>query len=237
MSVAYFFSIRGQQAGPFDDAAIRAHIAAGDIDRRTLTWHTGMASWQPAQQIAEFLDRYGDALPSESQPPPLPGDGQADTAAPPPLPDSKPAAGAPGPETAAPDTPKDGLTDMAYRFVMWGYRSRRGGKSPVCDYVRADPKRAVPVAALTLLAMALIVALGFSWVPGALDDNQGAQTVPTVQQGYPPAGGMENYRIWKDTHDYNQRILDDTYKSNSDAFNRTQETYRRGTYDWYNDKD
>lgn len=63
---AFFVAIAGQQAGPFDLAALQAKAAAGQLKADTLVWKAGMAQWLPAGQVAELSGILA------SVPPPLP---------------------------------------------------------------------------------------------------------------------------------------------------------------------
>jgi len=62
----WFAGIGGQQAGPFDAAALAAQVAAGKLTRDTLVWKTGMGAWTPAGQVPELASFFGQV------PPPLP---------------------------------------------------------------------------------------------------------------------------------------------------------------------
>ena len=46
--------INGQQSGPFDAAALRQMVAAGQIRHDTLVWRAGMATWQPMAAVADL---------------------------------------------------------------------------------------------------------------------------------------------------------------------------------------
>ena len=61
----YYLGKEGKQTGPFDLNAITKRIANGEIARTTLLWSTGMETWQPAEQFAEFSQLF-------HSPPPLP---------------------------------------------------------------------------------------------------------------------------------------------------------------------
>ena len=63
----FYAAIGGQQAGPFDLQALRAHAASGALTRDTLVWRQGMAGWTPAGQVTELA-----ALFAAAGPPPLP---------------------------------------------------------------------------------------------------------------------------------------------------------------------
>lgn len=63
----YFAAIDGQQAGPFDAAALKAQIESGTVTRETLVWTEGMAEWTAAGQVDAVATMFG------ATPPPLPG--------------------------------------------------------------------------------------------------------------------------------------------------------------------
>ncbi|MEM7416270.1 MAG: SPFH domain-containing protein [Gemmatimonadota bacterium] len=63
----FFAAIGGQQAGPFDAAAMAQQIASGAVTRETLVWTDGMADWTAAGQVDAVAKMFG------SSPPPLPG--------------------------------------------------------------------------------------------------------------------------------------------------------------------
>ena len=222
MNSSYFFNIDGKPVGPLTEPVIREHIEAGRIARDTLSWCEGMVDWKPFREVSELMEVFAAALPA--QPPPLP---DAGAVSPPPLPKQE-SGGAPHAATSDTDSP-------AYRFVTWMYRSRRGGKSRVCDYVDEDPKRAMPVAVLTVAALLIGLALALSWIPDSMemDAQQSApQSQAMAPPAYPPAGGMDAYRAWKDAHDYNQGVIDETFKSNRESFDRQLDSYGDATYDW-----
>jgi len=65
-AAAWFAGFGGQQAGPFDAAALAGHVSGGRLTRETLVWKAGMANWTPAGQVAELASLFGQV------PPPLP---------------------------------------------------------------------------------------------------------------------------------------------------------------------
>ena len=65
-AVAFHAAINGAQAGPFDMAALAAHVNAGTIKRATLVWKTGMAGWAAAETVPELAGLFA------AVPPPLP---------------------------------------------------------------------------------------------------------------------------------------------------------------------
>ena len=65
-AVQYYVALDGQQAGPFDMAALQSYESSGRLTRDTLVWKQGMAAWTPAGQVGELSGLFG------STPPPLP---------------------------------------------------------------------------------------------------------------------------------------------------------------------
>src|SRR5207344_1224993 len=47
-AMTFFAAINGQQVGPLDVAALTAKAREGAINRQTLVWRQGMASWAAA---------------------------------------------------------------------------------------------------------------------------------------------------------------------------------------------
>lgn len=229
MSGNYFFSIRGKAEGPLDEQAVREHIAAGRITRDTLVWCDGMSGWQALREVTELVEQYGALMEDTPRPPPLPREAHSGPTTPPPIPGAK---SAPGPGASAAAGP-DELNTLAYRFVNWMYRPRRGGHSRVCEYVEEDPKRALPVAALTMLAILVMLGFALSWIPDAMEQDRAPQPAQVMApQAYPPAADMGAYRAWQDAYRYNQGVLDETFKSNRDSFDRQLKSYGDATYDW-----
>jgi membrane protease subunit (stomatin/prohibitin family) len=66
-AVAFHAAIDGAAAGPFDLAALSAHVHTGKLNRNTLVWKTGMAAWAAAGTVPELQGLFADV------PPPLPG--------------------------------------------------------------------------------------------------------------------------------------------------------------------
>lgn len=56
----------GKATGPFPSEELARRIAAGTLDRATLVWSPGMASWQPAGEVADLAPLFANV------PPPLP---------------------------------------------------------------------------------------------------------------------------------------------------------------------
>ena len=63
---SYIVALNGQQAGPFELAALSDKAKAGAITRETLVWTNGMSNWLAAGDVAELAPLFADA------PPPLP---------------------------------------------------------------------------------------------------------------------------------------------------------------------
>ncbi|HPX60251.1 MAG TPA: SPFH domain-containing protein [Deltaproteobacteria bacterium] len=61
-----FVALNGQQAGPFDAAALQQMAQSGQLTRETLVWKQGMAGWTAAGQVGELASVFGTV------PPPLP---------------------------------------------------------------------------------------------------------------------------------------------------------------------
>lgn len=66
-AIAFHAAIDGASAGPFDLAALSAHVRGGKLNRNTLVWKTGMAGWVAAGTVPELQGLFADV------PPPLPG--------------------------------------------------------------------------------------------------------------------------------------------------------------------
>jgi len=64
--IQLFVALNGQQAGPFDTAALQQMVQSGQLTRETLVWKQGMASWTAAGQVQELAGVFGTV------PPPLP---------------------------------------------------------------------------------------------------------------------------------------------------------------------
>ncbi|MBP3954523.1 SPFH domain-containing protein [Gemmata sp. G18] len=65
-AVTFHAAINGAQAGPFDLAALAAHINSGTINRTSLVWRAGMAGWAAAETVPELASLFA------AVPPPLP---------------------------------------------------------------------------------------------------------------------------------------------------------------------
>lgn len=66
-SASFYAAINGQQAGPFDLAALASQIQGGAIKKTTLVWRAGMPNWAAAESVAELQQFF-----QTQQPPPLP---------------------------------------------------------------------------------------------------------------------------------------------------------------------
>jgi len=65
-AIAFHASIDGTAAGPFDMAALAAHVKSGKLTRKSLVWKTGMANWVAADTVPELQSLFAEV------PPPLP---------------------------------------------------------------------------------------------------------------------------------------------------------------------
>ncbi|MBL8515843.1 MAG: SPFH domain-containing protein [Betaproteobacteria bacterium] len=66
-AVSFHVAINGQQAGPFDMAALQSQAAGGQLKRDTLVWKAGMAQWAAAGSLPELAGLFAN------MPPPIPG--------------------------------------------------------------------------------------------------------------------------------------------------------------------
>ena len=74
--IQYFAVVNGQQAGPFDQAALQRYMQAGSITRETLVWKQGMAAWTAAGQVPDVAGLFATPPPPPpgmGGPPPIPG--------------------------------------------------------------------------------------------------------------------------------------------------------------------
>ena len=62
----YYVAINNQQAGPVTMDALKQHLAAGSVQRDTLVWKQGMASWTAAASVPDLQQLF------TTVPPPLP---------------------------------------------------------------------------------------------------------------------------------------------------------------------
>lgn len=63
----FYVALGGQQAGPFAMDVLKQKATAGEINKETLVWKSGMEQWTPAGQVPELAELFKDV------PPPLPG--------------------------------------------------------------------------------------------------------------------------------------------------------------------
>jgi hypothetical protein len=244
MKEKYFFGINNEKVGPLDEESIRQRIAEGEITANTLAWCKGMSDWKPTHKISELMEAFSQLQETNIEPPPFPGGGEkTQESSIPPLPETDNASSADASKQTEENAAKGlgSLNEAAYRFVLWTFRSWGKRPSPIRSYVLKDPKRAVPVAAGTILLLVLIIGI---WIASLSGGNKDAIQQPGLQQSAqqqtrtPPPGWQDQYRVWQDQQKSNQKIIDDTYKYTRDSQDKMDETYRRGTYDWYNkDKD
>jgi hypothetical protein len=246
MSQTYYFGINEERVGPLSEAAIRDRIADGAITRTTLAWCESMDDWRPVAEITELMRTVGDLLAEPASPPPLPARSSAPASSAPPL---SQAARPEAPATAGADSAgndldpsyqvPEGLGSLgaaAYHVVFWLFRPWRGRPSLVRKFVRENPKRAVPVAAVTLAGLLLLFCVALAPIMGAMDEG-----TPWGQQQQVPAtsggGGRNPYQpMIQAQHDISD-MIDDSYRYQRDSFDQQCETYRRANYDWYNDND
>jgi membrane protease subunit (stomatin/prohibitin family) len=62
----FHVAINGQQAGPFDAAALGEKVTGGQVTRQSLVWRPGMAAWAAADSVPELASLFA------AVPPPLP---------------------------------------------------------------------------------------------------------------------------------------------------------------------
>jgi membrane protease subunit (stomatin/prohibitin family) len=65
-AVAFHVAVGGQQAGPFDLAALQRQAASGSLTRSSLVWKAGMAQWAKAGEVPELAPLFAGV------PPPVP---------------------------------------------------------------------------------------------------------------------------------------------------------------------
>ena len=65
-AVAFHVAVGGQQAGPFDLAALQQQAASGSLTRASLVWKAGMAQWAKAGEVPDLAPLFA------SVPPPVP---------------------------------------------------------------------------------------------------------------------------------------------------------------------
>jgi membrane protease subunit (stomatin/prohibitin family) len=65
-AVSFHVAVGGNQAGPFDLAALRQQAASGQLTRDSLVWRAGMAQWAKAGEVQELAALFANV------PPPVP---------------------------------------------------------------------------------------------------------------------------------------------------------------------
>jgi len=245
MNQCYHFGINGETIGPLGQQAIGDRITEGTITPATLAWCASMDDWKPVGEIAELTEAFGEALAREASPPPLPGASRSAASDPPPLPrnNGASAAGSSKQDTSGDEldpsyqVPQDlnGVGAAAYHVVFWLFRPWRGRPSLVRRFVRENPKRALPVAAGTLLG--LFVLFCFAVAPLVKAPEAASPGTPPQQAPAMVGGGRNIYQPIIDAQRDNARTIDDVYRYNRDSFDQQCETYRRANYDWYTDND
>ncbi|MEH6460909.1 SPFH domain-containing protein [Chitinimonas sp. JJ19] len=65
-AVSFHVAVNGQQAGPFDLAALQGQLQAGSFNRDSLVWKAGMAAWGKAGEQPELAGLFAH------MPPPIP---------------------------------------------------------------------------------------------------------------------------------------------------------------------
>ena len=65
-AAGFHVAINGQQAGPFDMAALQQQVAGGQLTRASLVWKAGMAQWVQAGEVPELAALFANV------PPPVP---------------------------------------------------------------------------------------------------------------------------------------------------------------------
>ena len=69
----FHVAVNGQQAGPFDLAALQQQAAGGQLTRASLVWKAGMAQWAKAGEVPELAPLFA-GVPA-ARPPRRLGDG------------------------------------------------------------------------------------------------------------------------------------------------------------------
>jgi membrane protease subunit (stomatin/prohibitin family) len=65
-AAGFHVAVNGQQAGPFDLAALQQQAASGSLTRASLVWKAGMAQWVKAGEVPELAPLFANV------PPPVP---------------------------------------------------------------------------------------------------------------------------------------------------------------------
>jgi len=236
MNQTYYFGIHGESVGPLDEPTIRSRIQEGAITKQTLAWCRSMDNWRPIEEIPELIETLGTLLAAAEGPPPLPTAAVSSTT-PPPLPNN--GAKAAGPAMEDPMDPNyrvpPGLSSCgaaAYHLVFWLYRPWRKKPSRVREFVRQDPSRAVPVAALSLVALFLTFCVAVYPISENLENPSPAGGQSQMPPGMVAGGGGIPYQALKDAQGYKQNVIDEVHHNNRESFNRRYKTYQDATYDW-----
>lgn len=222
MGKQYYFGIKDQKVGPWDENGIREKMGQGLINGSTLAWCQGMSEWKSVEDVPD-LSTLLNNVKAGAVPPPLPVEKTASNAAtPPPLPPGRDGV----PEGLSP------LETQAYRFLTWGPKR---GPNLIRSYVEKNPRMALPAAALLILCFVLAMV----YMANSMSDNQQqiAQQQQMQQPGMPNPNWQAGYQAMRDAQQFSSQVSDDVYKYRRDAEDRMSETYRRGTYDWYNKDD
>ena len=67
---AWYVGVNGQQAGPYDLAALQSLAAQGQVNAATQVWRQGMAAWAPITQVTELASLLGGTPPQMPPGPP-----------------------------------------------------------------------------------------------------------------------------------------------------------------------
>jgi hypothetical protein len=235
MKEKYFFGINNEKVGPLDEESIRQRMAEGAITANTLAWCKGMSEWKPIHKISELMEAFNQLHETNMEPPPFPGGGKKSQESEiPPLPETDTASSADEAKQKEENAAKGSgpLNEAAYRFVLWIFRPWGKRTPPIRSYVLKDPKRAVPVAAGTILLLVLIIGMCIASLSGGKDAIQqpGLQQSAQQQTRTPPPGWQGQYKKWQDQQQDNQKIIDDTYTYTRDSQDKMDKSYGRGAY-------
>lgn len=67
-AVSYYVALNGQQAGPFEKAALKQMVTSGQLTRETLVWKSGMSDWMAASTQSDLNDLWTQTPPPIPQP-------------------------------------------------------------------------------------------------------------------------------------------------------------------------
>lgn len=228
MKTVYYFAIDGQLVGPLDEGEFKQRIIGHTITYDTLAWCEGMKDWQPVRTIPELLQACGPEESVEGRPPPLPG--VSGTAGQPPPPSSNKV-------QSDPEPPLEGSGREKASWTADNLGSQRGGsyglllrilpkRSPLRPYLEHNPGMAIPILVMALAGLLLIIAF---LIDLQTEEAEYAEQ-PPQQQGMPMGDWPARHRAWQDAQQYNQGILDDTYKRKLESDNRMDDLRRRATF-------